>query len=378
MPNAITTKPEMPAALVPSLRTTRGRSVPLGATPLADGVNFVLMCRHGTAVSLVLQSVDGDSVLAEIPMDRLKNRTGDHWHVLVAGLPSAFRYGWRVNGPTGGGHRFNSKLVLLDPGGTARLGRRRLGRRPPFRYADSTARIAAACSFAARSTGTRMPRSLTPLEDTIIYELHVRGFTCHPSSVVAQPGTFAGLDREDSLSARARHHRRRTAADPRVRRGRLPVHQSRSPARGCATSGATTASPSPRPRPPMPPPGRSTARSTNSARWSGPFTPPASKSSSTSSSTTPAKATTAAEPIPFAAWTTSSITCSDPQRQLPQLLRLRQHGQLQPSGRPRPDPDLPALLGRPTCTSTACASIWPRSWAATARAMCWSSRRWSR
>ena len=101
------------------LRTSRGRAAPLGATPMAEGVNFVLLCRHGTRVSLVLHSTDSDAILAEIHLDPHMNRTGDLWHVLVSGLPSEFRYGWRVDGPTGGGNRFDPSLILLDPSCTA-------------------------------------------------------------------------------------------------------------------------------------------------------------------------------------------------------------------------------------------------------------------
>jgi isoamylase len=193
MHNATTTKPEMPAPPSLSLRTTRGRSAPLGVTPLGDGVNFVLMCKHGTAVSLILQSVDGDSVLAEIPMDRLKNRTGDHWHVFVAGLPSAFRYGWRVSGPTGGGHRFNASLLLLDPSCTA-VSDGAIWGANGYHFDTPTPGTHRRSLFFRRSFDWREDAPpLTPLEDTIVYELHVRGFTVHPSSGVAQPGTFAGL-----------------------------------------------------------------------------------------------------------------------------------------------------------------------------------------
>ena len=173
-----------------SLRTARGRSLPLGATALADGVNFAVLCRHGTAVTLVVYPLDGDRALAEISLDPSKNRTGSHWHVLVAGLPPAFRYGWRVDGPKDRGHRFDPALVLLDPSATAlsdgavwgqarepdpkRSRRRSLFIRKPFDWREDVP-----------------PR--IPLEDSIIYELHVRGFTCHPSSAVNKPGTFAGL-----------------------------------------------------------------------------------------------------------------------------------------------------------------------------------------
>src|SRR6516225_11360466 len=176
-----------------SLRTSRGRSAPLGATPFAEGVNFVLLCRHGASVSLVVQPAADDRVLAEISLDGRKNRTGDLWHILVSGLPSAFRYGWRVDGPEGAGHRFDPSLVLLDPSCTAvsdgvswgtnghyfemparGTHRRSLFYRRPFDWHEDTP-------------------PLTPLEDSVLYELHVRGFTVHPSSGVAKPGTFAGL-----------------------------------------------------------------------------------------------------------------------------------------------------------------------------------------
>jgi isoamylase len=100
-------------------RTSRGRSTPLGATPYAEGINFVLMCRHGTSVHLVIQAPDSDTVLVEIPLDPRKHRTGDLWHIHVYDLPKVFRYGWRVDGPMGGGHRFDPELILLDPSCTA-------------------------------------------------------------------------------------------------------------------------------------------------------------------------------------------------------------------------------------------------------------------
>src|SRR5439155_13965138 len=86
---------------------------------LADGVNFALLCRHGTSVRLVLYDLDGAEPVAELNLDPRKNRTGDHWPILVAGLPKVFRYGWRVDGPPGAGHRFDPSLVLLDPASTA-------------------------------------------------------------------------------------------------------------------------------------------------------------------------------------------------------------------------------------------------------------------
>src|ERR1700688_3454926 len=101
-----------------TLRTSRGRSLPLGATALAEGINFVMLCRHGTAVWLMVYPLDDDQPLADLRLDPAKNRTGSHWHIRVNGLPPAFRYGWRVDGPTGAGHRFDPSIVLLDPAAT--------------------------------------------------------------------------------------------------------------------------------------------------------------------------------------------------------------------------------------------------------------------
>ncbi len=176
-----------------TLRTLRGRPLPLGLTAAAEGLNFALLCRHGTSVWLAIYPLDDLAAppIAEIRLHPRFNRTGDHWHVLVSGLPNGFRYGWRVDGPSGDGHRFDPTRVLLDPaatmlsegavwGGTCEDDPERTRRRSVFyrgpRY----------------DWGDDAP-PLIPLEDTIVYELHVRGFTCHPSSGVAKPGTFAGL-----------------------------------------------------------------------------------------------------------------------------------------------------------------------------------------
>ncbi len=146
---------------------------------------------------LVLTPLDTDEALAEIPLDPIRHRTGDHWHILVAGLPPVFRYGWRVDGPRGSTHRFNPDNVLLDPSSTALADGATWGGNGA---AASAGAKGAKRGTSRRSLFLRRPYDwsedappLTPLEDSIIYELHVRGFTCHPTSCVAHPGTFAGL-----------------------------------------------------------------------------------------------------------------------------------------------------------------------------------------
>ena len=177
----------------PTLRTSRGRPLPLGVSSAHDGLNFALLCRHGTAVTLVLLKLDGgDEPIAEISFDPRLNRTGDHWHVLVTGLPpQGFRYGFMVDGPTGVGHRYDPTKLLFDPASPL------LSNGSVWGAGGDTDKH----RTSRRSLYFRGPRyewdddapPLVPQEETIVYELHVRGFTCHASSAVSKPGTFAGL-----------------------------------------------------------------------------------------------------------------------------------------------------------------------------------------
>lgn len=177
---------------MPSFSISRGRPLPLGASFSAEGINFALLCRHGTSVTLViLPEAGGTKPLDEIRLDPRHNRTGDHWHVRVHGLPDTFCYGWRVDGPKGPKHRFDPSRLLIDPAGT---------------MVSNGAKWAGTCETDPQRTSRRTlfhrgnrydwkddAPPLVPLEDSVIYEVHVRGFTCHPSSGVAAPGTFQGL-----------------------------------------------------------------------------------------------------------------------------------------------------------------------------------------
>jgi glycogen operon protein len=167
------------------LKVTRGHPLPLGASRTPDGVNFVLICRHATSVRLVLSEPCNPEVETEIPLGPRFFRTGDHWHVRILGLPEEFCYGYRVDGPRGPMHRYDPSIVLLDPACRA------LSCGRPWGQSFGATRR----SLLTRGLGDRMddlnPR--IPREDTILYEMHVRGFTCHPSSGVRHPGTFAGL-----------------------------------------------------------------------------------------------------------------------------------------------------------------------------------------
>ena len=175
-----------------TFRTTRGRPLPLGTSRAADGVNFTVLSRHATSVTLVILPDDGGSKpIHEVELDARRNRTGDHWHALVHGLPDTFCYGWRVDGPAGQNHRFDPTRLLIDPSA---------------RMISGGAKWADQCEADPERTSRRSlyhrgklypwdddAHPLTAHEDTVVYEVHVRGFTRHGSSAVAHPGTFRGL-----------------------------------------------------------------------------------------------------------------------------------------------------------------------------------------
>lgn len=173
------------------LRVYRGRPLPLGATHVGSSINFALLCKHGTRVCLVVEPLDGPRRSREVELDPQLNRTGHHWHVRIDGLPDKFQYGWRVHGPEGPRHRFCPDSVLIDPAAVMLSGNEAWGEWIEPDPNSTTRRCIVARGPRFDWKEDKPP--LVPWEDSIIYELHVRGFTCHPSSGVAKPGTFAGL-----------------------------------------------------------------------------------------------------------------------------------------------------------------------------------------
>ena len=179
------------------LRVLHGHPLPFGVSTTRDGLNFAIFSKHATAMTLVLFARRRDAPVLELPLDPATNRTGHMWHVEVAGLDPNTRYGWRAarDAPPSPIHRFQPEAVLIDPYATALSGGSRWATREP-RDGDAgdghwPQRRSLYVDTAFDWDGTRPPR--IPLEDKVIYELHVRGFTRHPSANVAHPGTFYGL-----------------------------------------------------------------------------------------------------------------------------------------------------------------------------------------
>lgn len=174
---------------------TRGHPTPLGASIRRDGVNFALFSKNATSVALVIFSPGSPQPAGEFFLDPRYNRTGDIWHLLVKNLDSGVEYGWRVDGPNETVlHRFDAGRILIDPHARA-LSIVSIGTED-----SSPEGVPGGLMRARRSCvvdddfdwGLDQPLN-RHLADSVIYELHVRGFTRHPSSGVAKPGTFSGL-----------------------------------------------------------------------------------------------------------------------------------------------------------------------------------------
>jgi glycogen operon protein len=176
-----------------------GRSFPLGATLASGGVNFSIYAKHGTAVLLLLfDEVDAPQPSRVIDLDRRANRTYHYWHVFVPDLVAGQVYGYRVAGPFDPerGLRFAPDKVLLDPYGkcVARpAGRSREAARHPGDNAATAVR-SVVVDLGAYDWEEDVPLG-RPFAKTIIYEMHVGGFTRHSNSGVApgKRGTYAGL-----------------------------------------------------------------------------------------------------------------------------------------------------------------------------------------
>ncbi len=175
--------------------TDRGHYRPFGATLRPGGVNFAVFSRHAERMHLVLFKEGRPDPIAEIPLDPKIHKTGDVWHIFVADLAPDTLYGYRVHGPFApkAGHRFNGNVVVLDPYAQAVSGGHRWGS-PDLPHGQNHGRLARRGRIVCDDfdwEGDVPPA--TPLQQTVIYELHVRGYTRHPSSSVQHPGTFLGL-----------------------------------------------------------------------------------------------------------------------------------------------------------------------------------------
>jgi len=204
-----------------------GLPEPLGAHADGRGINFAVFSRHGERVELCLFDEHGRRELARLP---LPARTGDVWHGRLEGASPGIVYGYRVAGPyqPRSGHRFNPHKLLLDPYARELVGTLRwhdavhgwtvghpdgdlsFDARDSAHYVPKARVIAtSAPDGSSQSSGSpgspRPPRPRHAWHDTVLYELHVRGYTqLHPQvpaavrgriEALAQPAVIAHLKR---------------------------------------------------------------------------------------------------------------------------------------------------------------------------------------
>ncbi|HEX2473426.1 MAG TPA: glycogen debranching protein GlgX, partial [Lacipirellulaceae bacterium] len=185
------------AAVLPHVPT--GRTFPLGATVVEGGVNFALYSRVATGVELLLFDRDDDDTPSRVVrFDPVLNRTYHYWHLGVPGVRAGQIYGYRVEGPTSPavGLRFDSSKVLLDPYGRGVVVPKNYDRSAVIKPENNAA---TAMKSVIADPGAYYWEGDAPLRrpaaQTIIYEMHVRGFTRNPNSGLndKKRGTYAGL-----------------------------------------------------------------------------------------------------------------------------------------------------------------------------------------
>ncbi len=149
------------------LKTTKGSPEPLGLSIQGDRANFALFSSHATQVTLGL--FQGENPIKEVPM----HRTGNTWHVGIESIPQGLDYAYRCAGPPE--LLYNPKVWLNDP------------------YTKRVHHYKCQAALPEEFDWENDQSPQIPFSDLIIYEMHVRGFTQHPSSGVSNPGTYLGL-----------------------------------------------------------------------------------------------------------------------------------------------------------------------------------------
>jgi len=186
-----------------------GSPLPLGARPSTEGVNFAIFSRNAESLILTIyaRAEDGEPEL-EFRLDPKHNRTGDIWHVFVAGLRAGALYLWKAEGPyiPMRGLRFNRHKSLIDPYAKA------LSATPAWNFAAARAFDPESpeldLSWSDAENSDSIPKCVVisdefdwkgdrplnyPLRHCVIYETHVKGLSRHLSSRVEHPGSFRGV-----------------------------------------------------------------------------------------------------------------------------------------------------------------------------------------
>jgi glycogen operon protein len=176
-----------------------GCAYPLGATICHDGVNFSILSASATGMQLVLFGhADEPAPARTITLDPVRNRTSHYWHVFLPGIKPGQLYGYRADGPRdpAAGQRFDARKVLIDPYGKGVSVGQNYSRAaaclPGDNASTSMKSVVADLSLFDWEDDRPINRSF---RETVLYEMHVAGFTRDPSSGVeaAKRGTYLGV-----------------------------------------------------------------------------------------------------------------------------------------------------------------------------------------
>lgn len=191
------------------LNSLPGTPLPLGASVAEGGVNFSVFSRNATKVFLEFYSASEDSEpYAQVEFSPSENRTGDIWHAFVPGIKPGSLYLFRVNGPfePSKGHRFNVHQRLFDPYAKTITPVSVFYNLPPDYSApldkndiehgkNQCAKVFPKCVVIDNENfdwqGDKPINR--PLSESVIYEVHLKGFTAGKNAGVSCPGTYAGF-----------------------------------------------------------------------------------------------------------------------------------------------------------------------------------------
>lgn len=168
------------------MRCSRGLSIPFGATRHKNGINFSIHCKEAQRISLCLfDEYEPNRPFEKILLDAKKNKSGSIWHIWVEGLPENFAYAYEITPINNENHNY----LILDPYAKSVVSDAKWHQssRKKFKYHPLGKFFSDTFDWE-----NDVPPNI-PKNELIIYEMHVRGFTNHPSSNVKNPGTFKGM-----------------------------------------------------------------------------------------------------------------------------------------------------------------------------------------
>ncbi|HQO01966.1 MAG TPA: glycogen debranching protein GlgX [Spirochaetota bacterium] len=189
--------------------TLPGFPYPLGVSIDDAGAQFAIFSRHAGSVTLLLfESTNPDSPFEEVFLDPVINRTGDIWHIWIQGIGDGQLYGYMIDGEYNpeSGLRFNKHKLILDPHAKAVTGNFKWDLSDARGFDPSSPQLD--LSFSTKKSAPGAPKCIAvkidsnwldrplgrSMNESVIYELHVKGFTHHASSETQHGGTFRGLE----------------------------------------------------------------------------------------------------------------------------------------------------------------------------------------